>query len=299
MKNILIGLASLLLMSAFLPAQAGQTFGCLIEPYKMAEVGSQVVGIVDSIKVKRGDNVKKGQLIAILKAGVERASVNAANSRAKAEANVKATKASYEFDQTRLKRAKELRGKNFISKQALDQVRAESEVSAETYHQAREQRAIAKKDLNVASAQLSQRKILSPFDGVITDRYIIDGERVEEKPIVRIAKIDRLIVQVVVPVAYYGKIKQGDIATIVPDFPNAPMTTGSVTLIDKVIDAASNTFRVQIDLNNEDFALPAGLRCTADFGFEAITKTKDPTDSDVNTFMPDETPTSENKKKNI
>ncbi|MFW5431412.1 MAG: efflux RND transporter periplasmic adaptor subunit [Methylophilaceae bacterium] len=272
MKNIFKWLATLLLATAFLPAHGAQTFGCLIEPYRVAEVGSQVVGIIESIKVHRGESVKKGQLIAILKAGVERASVGAANTRAKAEANVHATLASLEFDKERLKRAKELQGKNFISKQATDKIRAEHKVSEQKYHQARELRDIAKKDLRVASAQLSQRKILSPFDGVITDRYMTDGERIEEKPIVRLAKIDRLLVQVVVPVAFYGKIKPNDIATITPDFPDAPVVTGQATLIDKVIDAASNTFRVQVELPNEDLALPAGLRCRADFGLEPVAR---------------------------
>lgn len=247
------------------PSTAEQVFGCLIEPYQVAEVGSQVVGVIESMKVERGDSVKKGQLIAVLRSGVERASVGAANTRAKANANVSASKASYEFDLTRVKRAEELVAKNFISTQALDQIKAETEVSHQKYMQAKEQKSIAEKELYIASSQLSQRSIRSPFDGVITDRYMSLGERIEQKPIVRIAQINRLRALIVVPVSHYGKIKIDDIATITPNFPDAPTVSGRVTLIDKVIDAASNTFRIQVDLENEDLSLPAGLRCKADF----------------------------------
>ncbi len=256
---------SIALLCIWTPALAEHTFGCLIEPFQTAEVGSQVVGVIESIKVKRGDAVKKGQVIATLKSSVERASVGAANSRAKAEANVSASKANYEFDQSRLERAKYLLGKNFISQQAVDQIKTETEISHQKYRQAIEQQQIAKNERNIAAAQLSQRQIRSPFKAVVTDRYVAVGERVEEKPIVKIAQIDRLLVQVVVPISYFGKIKLNDAASITPEFPDAPTVSGQVALIDKVIDAASNTFRVQLELDNADLALPAGSRCKADF----------------------------------
>ena len=265
-KNILKCVSALMLASFILPATAAQIFGCLIEPDKVTEVGSQVVGVIESISVERGDRVTKGQTIAVLRGDVERASVNAARSRAQADANVKAAEASVDFDRQRLTRGEGLLGKNFISKQALEQIRAETEVSAQRLNQAREQQRIAKDDHGVASAQLHQRTIRSPFDGVITERYMSAGERVEEKALVRVAKIDYLRAQIVVPVSYYGKIKIGDMVSVLPDFPDASLATGKVTLIDKVIDAASNTFRIQVGLANADLALPAGLRCKADFG---------------------------------
>jgi len=255
------------------PASAAQTFGCLIEPYQVAEVGAQVVGVIESIKVERGDTVKKGQVIAILRSDVERASVGAADTRAKADANVNASKANYEFDLSRLERSQYLLSKKFISQQAVDQIVTETEISHQKYMQAIEQQKIAKNELNIATAQLSQRHIRSPFNAIVTDRYISAGERVEEKPIVRIAQIDRLRVQVVMPVAYFGKVKIRDTATITPEFPDAPIVSGEVSLIDKVIDAASNTFRVQLEFDNSDLALPAGSRCKADFGLKPITKT--------------------------
>ncbi len=254
-----------------MPANAAQPFGCLIEPSQVAEIGSQVIGIVESINVERGDYVKKGQVLAVLKADVEKASVNAANARAEADANIRAAAASLDFDRQRLRRSEGLLTKNFISKQALDQVSAETKVSEQKLRQAQEQKRIAERDLSVANAQISQRVIRSPFDGVVADRYMSVGERIEEKPLVRVAKIDQLHVQVVVPVTYYGKIANGNTAMVMPDFPDAPVVMAQVSLVDKLIDAASNTFRVQLDLANPMLALPAGLRCKADFGIESPT----------------------------
>lgn len=271
-KQLFNCLALLCASSVTMPAFSAQTFGCLIEPYQVAEIGAQVVGVIEAVKVERGEAIKKGQVIAVLRSDVERASVGAADARAKADANVNASKANYEFDQSRFDRAQYLLSKKFISQQAVDQIQTETEISHQKYMQAIEQQSIAKNELNIANAQLSQRKILSPFDAVVTDRYISAGERIEEKPIVRIAQISRLRVQVVIPVSYFGKIKLDDLASITPEFPDAPTVSAKVSLIDKVIDAASNTFRVQLTLDNDDLSLPAGSRCKADFGLNTTKK---------------------------
>jgi cobalt-zinc-cadmium efflux system membrane fusion protein len=44
-----------------------QPLGCLIEPEQVAEVGSPVIGVVEAIRVERGDRVAKRQVIAVLR----------------------------------------------------------------------------------------------------------------------------------------------------------------------------------------------------------------------------------------
>ena len=41
-----------------------------------------------------------------------------------------------------------------------------------------------------------------------------------------------------------------------------------VKTVDRVIDAATNTFRVRLELPNPGGALPAGLRCKVDLGLK-------------------------------
>ena len=75
-------------------ANAAQPLRCVIEPDRIAEVGTPVIGVVESVLVDRGDVVKQGQLLAQLRASVERASVNAAEVRAQADADVQAALAA-------------------------------------------------------------------------------------------------------------------------------------------------------------------------------------------------------------
>jgi RND family efflux transporter MFP subunit len=256
-----------LLAATVEPASAAaQPFGCLIEPERVTEVGSQVIGVIHTIPVERGDRVRAGQVIAVLRADVEQAAVAVAESRAQHDADVRAAEANAAFTRQQLARAEELFRTRILSPQEFEQARTEADIAAHRLAEAKERLALAQRELVLARTQLAERTIKSPIDGVIAERYLSSGERVEEKPLVRIAKIDSLRVQVVVPIAWYGTIRAGRSVTVVPELPGAAAARARVTVVDKVIDAASNTFRVQLELPNPNLSLPAGLRCKADFG---------------------------------
>ena len=254
-------------------AHGAQPIGCIIEPDLVAEVGSPAVGVIQSIQVERGDLVRKGQALAILRHDVERAALEVAQSRAQTDAEVRAASANYEFVRQRLARSEDLFHQKFISKQALDQVMAEAKVAEQRLVQAREQQQTLASETNLARARLAERTIRSPIDGIVTERYVSAGERVEEKPLVRVAKIDPLRVEVIMPSTAFGSIAAGMTARVLPDLPNAAPREAKVSLVDRIIDAPSNTFRVRLHFPNPDFALPSGLRCKAEFGEDLVART--------------------------
>ncbi len=260
---VLMGI--LVLAAAIAPARAQEALGCLIEPHRVAEVGSPVIGVIDTIEVERGDRVKKGQVIATLRADVERAAVGVAETRATVAAEVQAAQANYELARQKYLRAQELVARNFISTQALDQARAEADVARQRLAQAQDQRRIWNRELRLAEAQLAQRTIRSPADGVIAERYMSPGERVEEKPIVRVATLDPLRVEVVLPAPLFGSIRLGATLVVQPDMPNAVAREARVVLVDQLIDGPSNTFRARLELPNSNYELPAGMRCKIEF----------------------------------
>jgi RND family efflux transporter MFP subunit len=237
---------------------------CLIEPDRAADVGSPVIGIVEAVLAERGDFVRAGQLLARLRANVERASVGAAEIRAQADADVRGAQANSDFMNQKLLRAEDLVKQGFISRQALDQVRAEADVAAQKLVQAKEQQRVARRELELARAQLGQRLIRAPFDGIVADRFVSVGERVEEKAMFRVAKINPLRVEVIVPAALFGTVQKGMLAKVTPELPNASAVDARVVLVDRLVDAASNTFRVRAELPNADASIASGLRCKAE-----------------------------------
>ena len=94
-----------------------------------------------------------------------------------------------------------------------------------------------------------------------TERMMSPGESAENRPIVKIAKIDPLYVEIIVPVDYFRAIKVGMEAEVTPRYPGASIQTATVTVVDRVVDAASDTFGVRLLLPNPDYEIPGGVRC--------------------------------------
>ena len=265
-------LLALLLIVAYQAKAA--PLACLIEPDRVAEVGTEVIGVLERITVERGDIVKPGQVVAQLKADVERASVSIATVRARAEADLKAATAAAELAQAKLARAQHLVSVGFISKEAADQAEAESRIAQNRVAQAKESQRLSQQELALTNSQLAQRSIRTPFGGIVVDRYRTEGERIEREPIIRIAKIDPLRIEMVLPLSHFGQVTTGSTVNVRTDVTGEKLLPATVTLVDRVVDAASNTFRVRLSLPNPDQSIPAGLRCVADFTSSAMDGSK-------------------------
>jgi cobalt-zinc-cadmium efflux system membrane fusion protein len=247
------------------PGSAAQrAAGCLIEPSQVAEVGTPVTGVVERMQVSLGDEVQEGQPLALLRADVERANAEVADTRAQVDADVRAAEANLELAQQKVRRNRQLLEQQFVSQQALDQAQAESDVAEQKLRMARSQQAIWARERTAARAQVGLRTLRSPIAGIVVERYSNPGERVEDRPLLRVATIDPLRVDLMVPAAQWGSVALGDAITIRPDLPGAAPAHAKVSYIDRVMDAASNTFRVRLLLPNPGHRLPGGLRCKAD-----------------------------------
>lgn len=240
--------------------------GCLIEPDRVADVGSQSTGVIEKLHVERGDVVAAGQLVARLSAQVERASLSVAEAKAKADAETQQAVAAHELARRKLERTKDLVRRDFVSDQALDQAEAEARVAEQRVEQAREAQRVSQREFQLSNAQLSQREVRSPFAGLVVERYRTEGERIEREPVVRVARIDPLRIEAIVPAVQFGSIAAGQIATVKTDLPDYAVLSAKVTLVDRVIDPASNSFRVRLSMPNPGNRIPSGVRCRIAFG---------------------------------
>lgn len=238
---------------------------CFIEPSQFAEVSSSILGVVDEIVVKRGDSVKKGQALMTLESRIETATIKLARARAERNQAIKARTARVDFTHRRLERNKELFSRNLTSEQVVDEARTEALLAELELGEILEERTIAELELERAMEALAIRTIRSPFDGVVVEIIVAEGESIENRPLMKIARIDPLNVEIIAPIQAFGKIKAGMKALVVPEDPIGGQYTAQVVIVDRVIDASSGTFGVRLLLPNQNFELPAGLQCTVDF----------------------------------
>ena len=208
---------------------------CLLEPHLEVDVGSPVVGILAQVNVDRGDMVARGQVIARLESAAEEASVRLAEARA-------------EFDKRRAARNEDLYRDELISIHEKDEIETQSIISELELVEARE--------------QLNMRTVRSPLDGVVVERHLSRGEFVRETPIMKLAQIDPLNVEVIAPASLFGTVEVGSTAELELSAPLSGTYTVEVVVVDRVIDAASGTFGIRLALPNPGNRIPSGINCT-------------------------------------
>lgn len=251
-------------------------FDCVIEPQQIVKLASPVVGVIARLDVDRGDVVRQDQIVGKLEDGVETARLALARARASNAYIIKTAEARLRFLRRKHARLHDLYGKNVGSLAALEEAETEADVAEQQLHDAEMNQVFAQLEVRNAEEVLNQRTLRSPVNGVVVERLLVPGEyRNEQSPILTLAQIDPLRVEVFVPTAHFGQIQTGSKAAVRPEEPIGGIYTATTTVVDQVLDAASNTFGVRLALPNPGLRLPAGIRCKVAFEMHSIARTSD------------------------
>lgn len=257
---------SISMSAAVAQSNDGAELNCRIEPHVMVNVSSAVEGLISEVLVDKNDRVQKGDVLARLDAGLESATAELRKVQAELESDVDAQQLAFDFSSRALTRVTNLYEKKAASFAELDRAKTEHALAAQQLQQANDRRRQAALEHNRALADLQRRTILSPINGIVVDRYKQPGEHIDYEPVLQLAQLDPLRVEVFAPASLYGLIKEGMKATVTPELPIAKKTyTAEVVLVDQVIDAPSNTFGIRLSFPNPDYQLPSGLKCTVRF----------------------------------
>ena len=238
---------------------------CIIQPSETVDVGSAVAGVVESIHAYRSDLVSKGDVVVELKSSVERATLELARTRATLNTAIKLRQESAAFGHVTQQRKQELLQKAVISRHEMDQLKTETRIAELQVRQEKDNKRIAGLEFIRAQAVLQQRTIRSPVTGVVMERFKSVGEYVEDGPLLRIAQLDPLHVEVIVSVDYLGRIVPGMTAEVTLNLLGSGTYLATVERVDRVADAASGTYGVHLSLSNPEYKIAAGLRCEVNF----------------------------------
>jgi RND family efflux transporter MFP subunit len=246
-------------------AQA-RSFDCLLEPRLKIKLATPIAGVLREVTVDRGDIVRKQQVVAQLETSVDEAMLELAKAKAASDATVKAREARLAFLTKKRGRTTGLVAKGAASAAALDEIESDFGVAREELREAEANMRMAQLDVIRAEEVLKQRSIKSPIDGVVAERNLLGGEYAyDQAPIMTIAQINPLNVEVFVPVALYGTINVGMEAIVLGEMPVGGRHVAKVEVIDPLIDARSGTFGIRLLLPNPENSIPAGLRCKVEF----------------------------------
>lgn len=239
---------------------------CLIEPWVLSDVGSQVQGVISRLLVDRGERVKRGQPLVQLKSGVEDLEVALARARADSDSELKAREAELKLAELELSRLEDLYRQNMLPAQQRDESTARVEIASAALTQALESQKIHRLELTRAQHHAAMRILTSPLDGVVLEQLAFAGEFVYDNPVMKIVALDPLRVEVRLPARMFGTIAAGDKAHVYPETGSDGTLLSAVDVVDATLDSRSGTFGVRLKVANPDFKIPAGQRCRIMFG---------------------------------
>ncbi len=262
----LIGLlcASLFLTAG--PARAidnPEDFECVVMPNRVLDLSSGVSGRLERVLVERAERVSAGQTLADLESQVEQANLALAQARASMNSEVQLRASGLDFDERRLARIDNLQAKKVVSVQDQDEAARAAKLGQWQLAVAKDNLRLAKLDTGRAEAALALRRVVSPFNGVVVERFKSPGEFVDKEAILRVAQLDPLRIEVIVPIARYSEFVVGQTVTVFPETnPQAPWQA-PVVAVDAVGDPASGTFRARLEYPNPGQRHLAGIKCMA------------------------------------
>lgn len=252
-------------------------------PFQEVDVHAKVSGYIRKIYVDVGDHVKPGQTLAVLEVpelaaqmlGSDAAVRRSKDAVRRAKSDLARAESSHQaahLDSTRLSQASAARP-GLIAQQELDDAEAkdkegEAQVSASeaALSEAQNQLAVAEAEQQQYSALSAYTRIVAPFKGVITKRYVDTGALVQAGttsntqalPVVSVAETDlfRLTLPVpesAVPMIHLGTAVNVHVQALNRDF------EGRVARFADDVNQETRTMHTEVDVRNPDDTLVPGM----------------------------------------
>ena len=247
------------------PRNAADRFDCVVLPAAVVDVASPTAGRLAAVHKDRSDLVKQDEIIAALDSDIEVATARVAEARARMSSEIGLNKANAEFGNKRRERIGSLHQRKVASRQDLDDAERDAVIANWQLRQARDLQRLKQLEFERANVVVDKKQVLSPIEGVVVERYKSAGEFVDDEPILRIAQLNTLHVETIVPMSWFGRLSPGMKAQVFTQLEEDAARVARVSVVDRVGDPAAGTFGVRLVLDNDDLLLPAGIKCQLAF----------------------------------
>ncbi len=233
----------------------------IVKPIDRVEIKSKASGEIVELPIEVGDFVKKGDLIARLDQKDERAEVEQSKANmAIAEAELKQAQHNYD-------RRDQLFQKGLLSEEELGQIEL-------TLATAKAKLVSAKTALERANERFAESIVRAPINGIILQKYVEEGQIIASgvnnvsggTPIVDIADMSSVYIEAGVDEIDIGKIKPGQLATIIADAYPQLKFKGKIVRIAPEARVEQNVtlFDVIIEVENTEGKLNSGMNASVE-----------------------------------
>jgi len=215
---------------------------------RTSQIGAEVTGRIDRVLVDVGDRVETGDLVFEIERSNFEAAVN------QAEAALELARAERRQTKSDLERARELRQKNVLSEQGLEQIETQFAVATAREHQ-------AEAALVIARENLAKTRVFAPYTGTVAKRLADEGTTARAMPqtiVIELQETGDLEAVAALPELVHARVHIGDRALLTVEGLPDPVETRVFSVAD-TIDSMTRTFEVRMRVPNPDHRIKAGV----------------------------------------
>lgn len=232
------------------------------QPIRQVDVAAEDLGIISEVFVKPGERVVVGQRIAQLDDRVLRHSLKIAEAardacadRQYAEIDAKIRRRQFEIFQT-------LHAEGGVDAREMERIEAAALQADATLAKIDEQLQLRGLEYQRTAAQLDQRRVVAPMDGIVSEVLKQPGEFVSptDPNVARLVDLKQLKVGFPVPWQDARELKPGQAVRVQFESPRE-LVKGTVQYILPVIEAGSNALLVNVVIDNQNGKRFSGQSC--------------------------------------
>jgi RND family efflux transporter MFP subunit len=229
--------------------------------FTTVDVVPKVSGRLQSVNVRLGDRVARGQLIAQLEDQEIREQVRQAQaSNQVGEATIRQREADLKFAESNAERSRNLFGRQLIPKQTLDDTESRYQAAVAQLDLARAQFEQTKARLEELRINLANTRIVSPLDGFVGSRSLDAGAFAStNSPVASVVDIHvvRLVANLVE--RDLRRVAAGTSARVDVDAYPGETFSGIVARVAPVLDPSTRTAQIEVEIPNPQYRLKPGM----------------------------------------
>src|SRR5512143_830930 len=239
-----------------------------VKARRRAKLAPETGGRVIALPHRRGARVRRGEVLLRVDDSLQRAQLSLAQDERKValaqrdQACLAAERASRERDRTR-----DLAAQGIVSADQIDGVASQAQTAEAACRAARATAGRAQSAVELAQAQLRQTTLLAPFDGIVADTFIEEGEWTSPSPPALpippvLDLIDTRSIYVSAPMDEVdsARIRKGQPARVTVDSHRGQHFAARVTEVAPyVVDRLEQNRTVEIELELDDATVARSL----------------------------------------
>lgn len=257
LRIVILGWAVVLVHSV--DAQEIETF---VEPYRSAALSTSETGVLEEIVVKDGSQVRRGQKLAWLNDDVLQASLKVADAAMQAKAALKIAENEAAICLKQLESYRALRDDGNATERELERAESDYLQAEARLENVREELSIRALEHIRVQAQIDQRQIKAPFDGIVVrvDKEV--GEQVSptDPVVLHLVQVETLKAVFSVPVDGASSLRPGHVLRLKIG-KSEDAGHGVIEYVSAVADAKSGTVSVTVRIPNSEGKIQSGLPC--------------------------------------